>query len=103
MIWWRSASSRPKKHNVKMTLLCHWPNCTLWHTMPQTRANRHSSSEDLSMSYSRRDFLRSSAATVAGLSAARLLSADEKKGQGDFNGFTVGVQSYTFRKFSLEQ
>jgi len=55
------------------------------------------------MSYSRRDFLRSSAATVAGLSAARLLLADEKKGKGDFNGFTVGVQSYTFRKFSLEQ
>src|SRR5262245_13252494 len=48
---------------------------------------------------SRRDFLRSSAA-LAGLATASRLLADDKK--DEFGGFTVGVQSYTFRNFKLE-
>jgi len=55
------------------------------------------------MSANRREFLRSSAATIIGLTAGRHALADDKNGQGgDFNGFTVGVQSYTFRNFKLE-
>jgi len=46
------------------------------------------------MSLSRREFLAASAATAAGLAAAgRARAADE------FGGFTVGIQSYTFREF----
>jgi inosose dehydratase len=46
------------------------------------------------MSPSRREFLAASAATAAGFAAAgRLRAADE------FGGFTVGIQSYTFREF----
>jgi len=57
------------------------------------------------MTFNRRDFLRCSAAVAAGLSTGRWLHAnEEKEGQGSgFGGFTVGVQSYTFRKFPLEQ
>jgi sugar phosphate isomerase/epimerase len=55
------------------------------------------------MSTNRREFFKTSAAVVAGLSIARSLRAEDKKEQGgDFNGFTVGVQSYTFRNFDLE-
>jgi len=51
------------------------------------------------MTITRRDFLRTSTAAAAafalpGMAAAR---AD------DFNGFKVGAQTYTFRKFKLEQ
>jgi sugar phosphate isomerase/epimerase len=49
---------------------------------------------------SRREFLRTSAAAVAGLAAGSRLLADDKN---DFGGFTVGIQSYTFRNFKLEQ
>src|SRR5262245_23081618 len=61
--------------------------------------------ETAAMTYYRRDFLRTSAAAAVGLAAARLLPADEKKEGpgGDFGGFTVGIQTYTFRKFPLEQ
>src|SRR5258706_499864 len=52
------------------------------------------------MSSTRRGFLKTSAAALAGLASTRVLSAKE---EGDFNGFTVGIQSYTFRKFNLEQ
>jgi inosose dehydratase len=46
----------------------------------------------------RRAFLGASAATAAGLFVTRTgLAAD------DFAGFNVGVQSYTFRNFDLEQ
>lgn len=45
----------------------------------------------------RRAFLGASAATAAGLLAPRAGAAD------DFAGFAVGVQSYTFRNFDLEQ
>jgi inosose dehydratase len=47
---------------------------------------------------SRRAFLGASAATAAGLLAARPATAAD-----DFAGFNVGVQSYTFRNFDLEQ
>jgi sugar phosphate isomerase/epimerase len=46
----------------------------------------------------RRSFLAASAAAVA----APLLRADEKTAD-PWGGFTVGVQSYTFRKFPLER
>jgi sugar phosphate isomerase/epimerase len=46
------------------------------------------------MSLSRREFIAASAAATAGLTAAgRARAADE------FGGFTVGIQSYTFRDF----
>lgn len=47
---------------------------------------------------SRRVFLGATAATAAGLLTARSTLAAE-----DFAGFNVGVQSYTFRNFDLEQ
>jgi sugar phosphate isomerase/epimerase len=47
---------------------------------------------------SRRAFLGASAATAAGLLAPRGAGAAD-----DFAGFAVGVQSYTFRNFDLEQ
>ncbi len=46
----------------------------------------------------RRAFLGTTAATATGLLAARPAPAAD-----DFGGFTVGVQSYTFRNFDLEQ
>jgi sugar phosphate isomerase/epimerase len=48
-------------------------------------------------SLNRRAFLTATAATAAGLLAARRGPA------ADFAGFNVGVQSYTFRNFDLEQ
>jgi sugar phosphate isomerase/epimerase len=53
------------------------------------------------MSSNRREFLKTSAAAVAAIGTGALLRAEDKN--DDFNGFTVGVQSYTFRKFNLEQ
>jgi sugar phosphate isomerase/epimerase len=47
---------------------------------------------------SRRAFLGASAATAAGLLTARSAPAAD-----DFAGFAVGVQSFTFRNFDLEQ
>jgi sugar phosphate isomerase/epimerase len=49
-------------------------------------------------SLNRRAFLGATAATAAGLLAARPAPAAP-----DFAGFNVGVQSYTFRNFDLEQ
>lgn len=46
----------------------------------------------------RRTFLAGSAAATA----AALVRADDKK-DDPFGGFTVGMQTYTFRKFSLER
>jgi sugar phosphate isomerase/epimerase len=46
----------------------------------------------------RRAFLGATAATAAGLLATGTTSAAD-----DFAGFNVGVQSYTFRNFNLEQ
>src|SRR4051794_21922065 len=46
----------------------------------------------------RRGFLGASATTVASLLTARTAIAAD-----DFAGFAVGVQSYTFRNFDLEQ
>jgi sugar phosphate isomerase/epimerase len=48
----------------------------------------------------RRDFLKTSA--LAGLAAVPALAADDKK-DDPYGGFLVGIQSYTFRKFNLEQ
>lgn len=47
---------------------------------------------------SRRSFLAASAATAAGLLGPRLATAAD-----GFGGFAVGIQSYTFRNFDLEQ
>jgi len=55
------------------------------------------------MSANRREFLRTSAAAAVALTSARLLRGDDNKGGEEFSGFTVGIQSYTFRKFNLEQ
>jgi inosose dehydratase len=52
------------------------------------------------MPSTRREFLHASAAAVAGLAVARPLLAEPKD---EFGGFTVGIQSYTFRNFKLEQ
>jgi inosose dehydratase len=52
---------------------------------------------------SRRRFLHTGAATTCGLLAApALLPAEDKKDER-FGPFTIGVQSYTFREFDLEQ
>ena len=50
----------------------------------------------------RRRFLRAGAAAALGLAVSpRLVLADEK--DDPFGGFTLGVQSYTYRKFTIEQ
>ena len=49
---------------------------------------------------SRRDLIRTGAAAVAAAALPTWAPADDKD---PFAGFTVGVQSYTFRKFSLEK
>src|SRR5947209_7344974 len=51
----------------------------------------------------RRRFLQAGAAAAVGLAGLPALADDEKKKSDDFNGFIVGVQSYTFRNFKLEQ
>src|SRR5437867_7898367 len=45
----------------------------------------------------RRKFLQAGAVTAAGLAAAPALAKDDKP--DPFGGFTVGVQSYSFREF----
>jgi inosose dehydratase len=50
--------------------------------------------------HSRREFLRLGAAAASALAVPSLLSA---RADDDFSGFKVGAQSYTFRKFNLEQ
>lgn len=56
-------------------------------------------------SVSRRAFLGSLTATVLASRAFSSLRADEKPqgSDSDFGGFTVAVQSYTFREFDTEQ
>ena len=49
--------------------------------------------------HSRRDFLRLGAAAATAAALPALLPAADD----DFGGFKVGAQSYTFRKFKLEQ
>jgi sugar phosphate isomerase/epimerase len=56
----------------------------------------------LNQSLDRRRFLQAAGASTLGLAAMHsFLNADEKK-DDPFGGFTVGVQSYTFRNFDLE-
>ncbi len=50
----------------------------------------------------RRRFLKTGAALAAGLAALPELAGAEKK-EDPFGGFSLGVQSYTFRQFNLEQ
>jgi sugar phosphate isomerase/epimerase len=53
---------------------------------------------------SRRHFLRSAATASVGLAGLTALHADEPQpANNEYGGFTVGVQSYTFRNFNLEQ
>jgi sugar phosphate isomerase/epimerase len=55
-----------------------------------------------SPTFDRRRFLQAGGAAALGLAGRpRLLDAQEKKGD-PFGGFTLGVQSYTFREFDLE-
>lgn len=50
----------------------------------------------------RRQFLQAGVAAAVGLAgAARFLPAADPK--DEFGGFTLGIQSYTFRQFNLEQ
>jgi sugar phosphate isomerase/epimerase len=51
----------------------------------------------------RRRFLQSSAAAVGLAALPTLHAADDKKADDAFGGFTLGVQSYTFREFDTEQ
>jgi inosose dehydratase len=52
----------------------------------------------------RRQFLRAGAAAALGLAGLPAVAAEgKKKAADDFAGFTVGVQSYTFREFDREQ
>jgi sugar phosphate isomerase/epimerase len=52
----------------------------------------------------RRRFLQAGAATAAGLAGLPTLAdAAKQPAQDPFGGFTVGVQSYSFRQFNLEQ
>lgn len=51
-------------------------------------------------SLTRRGFLASAASLAAGAAFAR---AAQEGADNRFGGFTVGIQSYTFRNFSLEQ
>jgi inosose dehydratase len=77
-----------------------WPNR---HFTPTIPVPHHTLPENGVMSSNRRDFLKTSAAAVASLASAGLIRSEDKKDTGDFGGFTVGMQTYTFRKFSLEQ
>jgi sugar phosphate isomerase/epimerase len=52
---------------------------------------------------SRRQFLQAGAATLGAAALAGNLAADEKKAPSPFGGFTLGIQSYTFREFDREQ
>jgi sugar phosphate isomerase/epimerase len=52
----------------------------------------------------RRRFLQSGAVAAAGLASLPALAEAAKQPQPDpFGGFTVGVQTYSFRQFNLEQ
>lgn len=53
----------------------------------------------------RRDFLQAGAAAVAGLAAGHVAAdrTSAPRQRADFGEFRVGIQSYTFRNFSLEQ
>ncbi len=51
---------------------------------------------------SRRDFLRTTTAAAACLAGLPALGQTEEKKGDPYGGFTVGVQSYTFRNFKLE-
>jgi sugar phosphate isomerase/epimerase len=52
----------------------------------------------------RRRFLQTGAAATLGLTALPSLhAAEDKKTADPFGGFTLGVQSYTFREFDTEQ
>jgi inosose dehydratase len=48
----------------------------------------------------RRHFLRTSAVALAAVAGGRTVWADDKD---EFGGFTLGTQTYTYRKFTLEQ
>jgi inosose dehydratase len=50
----------------------------------------------------RRRFLQTGAASALSLTALPKLFAAEDKKTDDFGGFTLGIQSYTFRAFDLE-
>jgi sugar phosphate isomerase/epimerase len=52
---------------------------------------------------SRRQFLQAGAATLGAAALAGKLAAEEKKTSSPFGGFTLGIQSYTFREFDREQ
>jgi sugar phosphate isomerase/epimerase len=55
-------------------------------------------------SLSRRQFLQAGAAASLGLPGTRLLAKAATSLKADpFGGFTLGVQSYSFRKFTVEQ
>ncbi len=54
---------------------------------------------NLNTKLDRRDFFR----TTAAVAGAALLTTQTTSAADAFGGFTVGIQSYTFRKFNLEQ
>lgn len=51
----------------------------------------------------RRHFLQTGAAAALGLAALPTAQAADDVKNDPFGGFTLGIQSYTFRKFKLEQ
>jgi inosose dehydratase len=52
---------------------------------------------------SRRSFLAVGGGALGGAMVGALLPRTASAAAGDFGSFTVGIQSYTFRKFNLEQ
>jgi sugar phosphate isomerase/epimerase len=58
---------------------------------------------DPTSSLDRRRFLQAGAAATAGLALPALAAAKQEQPKDPFGGFTVGVQSYTYRDFKLEQ
>src|SRR5262245_20002326 len=72
---------------------CFTPNLFPWSVQMST---------DPARDLTRRGFLQAGAAATLGLAAS---AADARQAQqpDPFGGFTVGVQSYSFRNFNLEQ
>src|SRR4051812_47955551 len=68
-----------------------------WHNSPSPHPLRGASPMP-SLELNRRSFLAATAASASGLMTTRTAPAAD-----DFGGFNVGVQSYTFRNFDLEQ
>src|ERR1051326_7840672 len=59
-------------------------------------------SQRVNSEVNRREFLGTGSAAAMGLLGLSTLSNAEEKKMDPFGGFTLGIQSYTFREFDLE-